>query len=145
MSQISFSAHARWTGGDAGSGQVSSQGLAPAQISLPAELGGAIPGTNPEELLLSSLSACLSMTLAFMYEGRDLPFKLIEVEAKGFLVRGPLRFERVAAKITVHTERASDSFKLEELARLAHEKCLISAIVKKSCPLTFDVEIRQGT
>ena len=145
MSEIRFSATAHWAGADDGSGTVDADGLSSAKISLPRHFGGELPGTNPEELLLSSLASCLSMTLAFIYDGRGLRFKTIQVGATGYMQRGPLRFEHIDARISVDADETSDLARLEDLAKQAHEKCLVSSIVKKSCPLHIDVEIRQGT
>jgi peroxiredoxin-like protein len=145
MDSLEFSAYAQWTGGEQGRGSVRAEGLRESQISLPGHFGGTVPGSNPEELLLSSLAGCLAMTLAFMYEGRRLQFNAIEVQATGSVVRGPTRFDRITAEIKVTARAESELERLREVAERAHEKCMISAIVKKSCEMSVSVEILRGT
>lgn len=141
MSEHVFRANATWSGGDAGQGIAVSPGMAAVAVSLRAQFGGTVAGSNPEELFLSALASCLAMTTAFMLDGRDIPFEAIHVEAKGTVVRGPTRFDRFDIKLRVAMP-ASANVEMREralaLAARADEKCMMSRLAFRTAS-TFEM------
>ena len=144
MEEHVFAASAYWSGGDEGQGVVEAAGLAASQFSLPAQFGGTVSGSNPEELLLSALAACLSMTTAFGLESRSIAFEAIHVEAIGKVLRKPTRFDsfEVSIRVTLPTDSSEETrSKALEFASRADAGCLISKIVGKSAPVRVSASV----
>jgi len=85
-------------------------------IALPKEFGGTANGTNAEELLLSALGSCLTMTLAYILDKKigETPFIVANIEGK--FMTSPLRLEQVLVTISVGKTVAASSL-VEEAVR----------------------------
>jgi peroxiredoxin-like protein len=145
MTSHTFSATATWSGGETGQGVVEAPGMPSAAITLPAQFDGTVPGTNPEELLLSSLASCLTMTFAFLLESREVAFRSLHTEAVGTFVSGPSRPTAVEVSMSIVTPAGSDCNLLQDLAKRAEERCMISTLLRKSAEVAVRLEIVEGT
>lgn len=98
--------------------------------SAPASLQGKGAGTNPEELLISAVGACFSLTLAAVLSARRLPAESLKVAADGVVARGSaLEFRSVTVHPTLYAaalDRAEDYRKAAEAA-LKH--CFIGGLI----------------
>ena len=139
MEEHLFAASADWSGCDAGQGVVGTAGLSPVAFSLPAEFGGTVPGTNPEELLLASLATCLAITTGCGLEAREIEASGVHVEVVGKVLRRPTRFESFEVTLRVSLPSSADEStraRALEFASRADSGCMVSKIVSKSAPVT---------
>src|SRR5438876_545811 len=100
-----------WTGTSEGDGTLRSSGGETA-YGLPNDLGGKFGRTNPEELLLQSLAACYSLTLAYLAERRRLPVSRIDLSVDGDVIRQPggtLKLTAVRITPRIETQNADES------------------------------------
>src|SRR5690606_35502762 len=113
-------------------------GLSPVGTSLPAEFGGTVPGTNPEELLLAALATCLSITTGCGLEAREIDCRGVHVEVVGKVLRRPTRFESFEVTLRVTLPESADEAtrdKALEFASRVDSACMVSKIVSKSAPV----------
>lgn len=103
------------------------------QCSAPAVMNGKGVGTNPEELLISAVACCYSLTLAGVLQLRKLPATEIETAVEGVVIRdGGLRFDRITVSPTI---RGADSEREEDYriaADTARDRCFIGSTVKSA-------------
>jgi peroxiredoxin-like protein len=140
-----FTVNSVWTGDSNGDGTVSNSGAA-VSYGLPGSLGGAAGRTNPEELLMSSVAACYSITLAVLAERRKLPVSRIEVTVEGDVIRQPggtLKFVamRLKPRITLNSADESQIKVTHDFAHKAEQYCLISNVIRGNVELSVDPEI----
>jgi peroxiredoxin-like protein len=141
----SFTITSAWTGESSGDGTLGTSGV-PISYGLPQGLGGASGRTNPEELLMSSIAACYSITLAVLAERRKLPISRIELAVEGDVVRqagGTLKFVaiRLKPRITLNSSDDAQIKIAEDFAHKAEQYCLISNAVRGNVELSVDPEI----
>lgn len=102
----------------------------PLPYSAPASLNGKGVGTNPEELLISAVGACFSLTLAAILSARKLPAESLKVAADGVVVRGSaLEFQSLTVRPTIYAaaeDRADDYRRAAETAR---QRCFIGGLI----------------
>lgn len=70
-----------WDGNTKGNGNIKGNYLE-TKIAIPEVLGGSGEGTDPKELLLSSATACYTMTLVAMLATRKLPVSELIVDSE---------------------------------------------------------------
>ncbi|MDY0406467.1 OsmC family protein [Virgibacillus sp. 179-BFC.A HS] len=70
-----------WNGGAKGSGNIKANYLE-TNIAIPESSGGSGKGAEPKELLITSATACFTMTLTGMLEGRKLPVTQMTVDTE---------------------------------------------------------------
>ncbi|MGC8667926.1 MAG: OsmC family protein [Chthonomonadales bacterium] len=143
-----FRQSSEWSGGSDGDGVLHGEGYT-IEYGRPKELGGKAGRISPEEMLLSSIAACYSITLAIIAERRRIPITDIHVEIEGDVIReqgGTLRFTviRIFPRIKVASDDASV---LEAAMAIAHKTdkyCLISNAVRTSVQMQIVPEIIPG-
>src|SRR5438552_19213976 len=66
-------------------------------FSIPTEMGGKGKGTNPEELLLSAVASCFTLTLAIVLRIQKLPYTDLRIGAEGLVTGLPrdLKYQRI--------------------------------------------------
>ena len=138
-----FRARAIWQGLDDGIGSISAEGF-DARIALPKEFGGTNSGTNAEELLLSALGSCLTMTLAFILEKGIGETPVIEANVEGRFTTGPLRLDSVSVNLSIGPTSA-DSSEVEEAVRRAEARCMVSNVIRLSAPIDVRATVVPGT
>jgi peroxiredoxin-like protein len=126
-----------WQGGRDGSGSLELAGAGLA-LSIPKQLNGPGAGTNPEELMLSALGACFSMTLGLIAARAQPALRRVETEVHGKveMVTQPKRGLRFAEiRFVPHLWLASDQpapspEALRKLCEQAEAGCFITQTVK---------------
>jgi organic hydroperoxide reductase OsmC/OhrA len=144
-----FTAQIVWTG-DRGEGtkryrgydrtwRIATPGKPIIEASNDPTLGGDPSKPNPEDLLLSSLSAChmlwylhLASEAGIVVRGyEDAPLGVGETGS-----RGEGRFIRAVLRPTIRVERGADLAKADALHHAAHEFCFIARSV--NFPITYE-------
>ena len=143
-----FHLESTWTGDSAGDGLVRA-GQYQIEYGLPVEFGGSPTRTNPEELLMSSVAACYSLTLAYLAERRKLPVDRIEMKVEGDVLRqagGTLKFVaiRLFPRVFLGTADESSIQTATDFAHKADQYCLISNAIRGSVELSVSPEIVTG-
>jgi len=132
-----FAQKAVWQGGRDGHGALAVGGI-DVPLSIPVQLKGPGAGSNPEELMLSALAACFSMTLGLIAVRAQPAVQRIETEIHGTvdLVRQPrpnLKFLEI--RFSPHLWLAADQPEpsadaLLKLCQQAEDGCFITQTVK---------------
>lgn len=105
--------------------------------SAPAVMNGKGVGTNPEELLISAVACCYSLTLAGVLQMRKLPATEIETSVEGVVVRdGSLHFDRITVNPTVRGADPGKEENYRNAADAARDRCFIGSTVKNSLSYT---------
>jgi peroxiredoxin-like protein len=141
-----FRVESVWTGNSDGDGAAIAGTGVRTDFGVPPEMGGKVGRTNPDELLLTAVVACYSITLALLIERKRLAPPRIEVEAEGDVVRQPdrtLKFTAIRLKPRIVVETADENVHrtLLDLAHKAEIRCLISGALKGNVEITVEPEI----
>ncbi len=133
MSEYIFHAEAHWRGDSNAKGTLQTPSGLHTPIAIPDVFRGPGGATNPEELLLSALSACYAMTVAYIAETEKLPLQAHSVRAEGHLQRDPqsrrLRFTRIHLFVELTPSPSASPAELSrllEIATQAKHSCVIS-------------------
>lgn len=127
MSELRFDVELSWSGsGRDGTGRISG-GDSEIEWSVPASMGGAGSGTNPEELLVSAVGSCYSATLAGVLRRAGLPLSEVRTTARGFVegYPGRARFARIVVSPTIHGGDPARADEYRHAAEEAHDRCFI--------------------
>lgn len=98
-------------------------------IDEPVEQGGTDKGMNPVELLLSSIAACLTLTITIYAEAMGVKLRGIEVDAEGVLDSAGMKGSRKARpgfksiKITVNAKSEAEPEVFRQVIDLALLRC----------------------
>lgn len=137
-----------WTGNSDGDGVLTGEDVRRTEYGVPEGLGGSAGRSNPEEMLVSAVAACYSITLALLAERRRLPLTRIEVSAVGEVVRQPdrtLKFTRIhlTPVLTVGDVDQRQKATLLECAHQAEDRCVISKALRGNVEVTADPVIAE--
>lgn len=100
------------------------------RYSAPASLNGKGVGTNPEELLISAVGACFSLTLAAILSVRKLPAASLEVAVDGVVAHGPaLEFRSVTVHPSVYAAAGDRADDYRRAAEAALQRCFIGGLI----------------
>jgi peroxiredoxin-like protein len=139
-----------WTGGRDGGGKVTAGNSGASNtISVPAEFNGPGNGTNPEELLASSIAACYTMTFGIIAQNRKLPVAKIETEAVGHVEQNGAQFTytgmTIRPRITLEAGATPEQAALaEDMAHKADLYCIITNAVREKVKIEVQPEIIQS-
>jgi len=141
----------QWKGGRDGSGKVSAdRSGVEIPLTVPPEFGGSDGGgTNPEELLTASLTACYSITFGIIASNRKLPFLGLDVKAVGEVdENGPqFAYKRITVKPTIRLEAdaTDEQMKIaEDMAHKADAYCIITNAVRDKVQITVEPTVVRG-
>lgn len=130
-----------WFGGEGGSGTL---GLSSGETSFdfPPDLEGKPGHTNPEELLVSAVIACYTLTLTFLAERRKIAVESISVAAEGEVERQPdrsLKFTKLLLKpkIVLSGDDEMARARILDLAQKAEHYCTISNAIRGNVEMTI--------
>ena len=140
-----FHLDATWTGGLEGDGSARAHGRM-IEFGRPEELGARPGRTSPEELLLSAVASCYSITFAALAERRSFPVSRLELHLDGTVVRqlgGTLKFTAIAIRPRIVLVGAGEDQENTALdfAHKAEQYCLISNAIRGNVELTVEPEI----
>ena len=136
-----------WTGGREGSGKVTAQHSGAANsIAVPKEFNGPGNGTNPEELLSSSIAACYTMTFGIIAQNRKLPIQSVKTEATGQVEQNGAQFTytgmTIRPTITLEPGATEEQVKLaEDMAHKADLYCIITNAVRDKVKIEVQPKI----
>jgi peroxiredoxin-like protein len=101
-------------------------------FSIPADMGGKGKGTNPEELLLSAVAACFTLTLAIVLRIQKLPYTDLQIGAEGLVTGVPrdLEYQRVTVVPTITGTDAPRRADYLAAIEKAHQRCFIGQALK---------------
>jgi organic hydroperoxide reductase OsmC/OhrA len=98
--------------------------------SAPASLHGKGTSTNPEELLISAVGACFSLTLAGVLSARHLPATRLKVAADGVVVRETaLEFRSLTVHPTFYGAAPEHAADYRQAAETALKRCFIGSLI----------------
>ena len=88
------------------------------------------PGTNPEELIGSALSACYAMAVSGELEKRNLNAELIDVHAQVFLEQSKGGWSVPKINLNVSADVPNTRYEeVQEAAKIAKENCHIAKLL----------------
>lgn len=136
-----------WTGGREGSGKVTSQHSGTSNpIAVGKEFNGTGQGTNPEELLASSVASCYTITFGIIAQNRKIPVQSIETQAVGEVEQNGAQFTytsmTIRPTITLEAGATEDQVKLaEDMAHKADLYCIITNAVRDKVKIQVEPNI----
>jgi len=142
-----YPVHVEWHGGREGGGKVTAEHSGTSNsISVPKEFQGPGNGTNPEELLSSSIAACYTMTFGIIAQNRKIPIKSISTQAIGQVEQNGAQFTYTAMTIrptiTLESGATEDQAKLaEDMAHKADLYCIITNAVRDKVKIEVEPNI----
>jgi peroxiredoxin-like protein len=139
-----------WNGGRDGSGKVTADRTGVSvPITVPPEFGGSESGgTNPEELLAASITACYSITFGIIAANRKLPVVSMDVKSVGLVEENGPQFTykamTIRPTITLAAEATDDQIKIaEDMAHKADLYCIITNAVRGKVEITVEPTLVQ--
>lgn len=117
------------------------------EYGVPPQFGGNEGKTNPEELLLASISACYSMTLGFVFEKRKIPVQALQMQAQGIVKR--IERQLVLTSITLNpiiTVVDDEQVRQDVNAAIerAQRACLISNTIRGNVELNIEATFKSA-
>lgn len=142
---VSFNIQGRWEGGRNGSGLMTTNGVE-IPVSAPAGLEGPGIGSNPEELLITSVATCYTITLAAILSKRKINYSHIEINSEGVVQEdgNTLTFKEIIHRpVIILSDRGEKEKKvIEQLAEQAEKACFIGRTLKPGITISVQPEIR---
>ena len=136
MAKVLYTAHAHVTGGRDGQAKTVDSGLS-LNLRVPAEMGGAGGGTNPEELFAVGYAACFESALATVSRRRHIDADSIAIDsAVSLLPTGGGGF-KLAVTLDVALPSIADPRTAAQLVRDAHEVCPYSNATRGNIDVTL--------
>jgi Ohr subfamily peroxiredoxin len=137
MAKKLYTASAHVTGGrDHGHGR-SDDGVLDVQLRMPAELGGAGGGTNPEQLFAVGFASCFESALSAVARRQKLEGADAEVASAVHLLTTGDRGFTLAVELDVTLPSVADPDEAVALVRAAHEVCPYSAATRGNIEVTL--------
>jgi organic hydroperoxide reductase OsmC/OhrA len=139
-----FEVRAAWSGDAMGSGVATPPEGAPIAFAGATILGGSGAKVNPEELLLTALSACFLNTWSIFLKKLGLGYGEPSLRASGELGKDPAGGYRMQ-KIVLHVQvpaalLAGRKAEVEKTLSLAEKYCIISRVVRAAMTLEVAIE-----
>jgi Ohr subfamily peroxiredoxin len=137
MAKILYTAEARVSGGRENGHGVSSDGLLDVTLKLPAEMGGAGGGTNPEQLFAVGYAACFEGALGAVARRQKLDAGDAVIESKVSLLPNESRGFELAVELDVTLPSIEDAAQAVEIVKAAHQVCPYSNATRGNIPVTI--------
>ncbi len=136
MSKVVYTAEAQVTGGRADGHGRTSDGALEIDLRLPAEMGGAGDGTNPEQLFAVGYAACFEGALGAVARRSKAETGDVAIDSKVALVAQDDRTFTVAVELHVTLPSVADEA-AAELVREAHKVCPYSNATRGNIEVTL--------
>lgn len=136
-----------WSGGREGSGTVTATRTKTTNtLSVPPEFQGPGNGTNPEELLASSIAACYTITFGIIANNQKLPVQDIKTDAVGIVEQSGMSFnyKSITLRPTITVDASADDAaiaKIEDFAHKADGYCIITNAVRGKLEIAVEPNI----
>ena len=116
-------------------------GINETDIGPPPQYGGTPNSLNPEEMLVASVNSCIMLVFYHFAKKYEVEVASYHSDAEGKVekTKNGLRFTNVEVKAKVSLGDAGSAEKIEEIARLAEQYCLVSGSL--ACPVQYNVEV----
>ena len=116
-------------------------GISETEVGPPAEYGGGPNSLNPEEMLVASVNSCIMLVFFHFADklGVEIASYHSDAEGKVEKTRNGLRFTNVEVRARVGLGDGSSAEKIEEIAQLAEQYCLVSGSL--ACPVQYGVQV----
>ncbi len=125
-----------------GEGIIESGNKPSIELSTPAEFGGKKGTWTPEDLLVTSVNACLMTTFSYYAEKRGLKFISYESPAEGTVELVEMRylFSKITIRPKITVKFKGDIRIAENLLKISKESCFVSNSVKAKVTLKPKVQ-----
>ena len=116
-------------------------GINETDVGPPPQYGGTPNSLNPEEMLVASVNSCIMLVFYHFAKKYEVEVASYHSDAEGKVekTKNGLRFTNVEVKAKVSLGDAGSAEKIEEIARLAEQYCLVSGSL--ACPVQYNVEV----
>jgi osmotically inducible protein OsmC len=136
MAKALYTARATVTGGRITAHGVTSGGALAVDLRVPAELGGAGDGTNPEELFAVGYAACFEGAIATVARRTKAEVGDVSIDSRVSLVTTEERAFTVTVEMDVSLPSLADDDALE-IVRAAHKVCPYSNATRGNIDVTM--------
>lgn len=114
-----------------------------AEADAPPKFGGKEGCLTPEELLVSSVNACLMMSYYYFANVKKIGIVSYESQAEGTVEKGSpgggMWFTNLKVRARVKSANPEDAERCRTLAASAEKYCIVSASLKT--PVDYEVEV----
>lgn len=139
-----------WQGGRLGSGAIhAANSGVETPIAVPPEFQGPGGETNPEELLVSAVAGCYSITFSIIAANRKLPVEKVEVHAEGQVEQQGMNFVYKTIVLRPHIfllpgTAEAQATAVKEMAIKADAYCIVTNAVRDKVEIRLEPEIVSG-
>lgn len=121
--------------------RTSMSGISELEVGPPQEYGGNPNTLNPEEMLVASVNSCIMLVFYHFANKYEVEITSYNSDAEGKVekTKNGLRFMNVQVKAKIGLANLNQVEKIEEIAKLADQYCLVSGSL--TCPVHYEVEV----
>ena len=121
--------------------RTSMSGISELEVGPPQEYGGNPNTLNPEEMLVASVNSCIMLVFYHFANKYEVEITSYNSDAEGKVekTKNGLRFTNVQVKAKIGLANLNQVEKIEEIAKLADQYCLVSGSL--NCPVHYEVEV----
>ena len=121
--------------------RTSMSGISELEVGPPQEYGGDPNTLNPEEMLVASVNSCIMLVFYHFANKYEVEITSYNSDAEGKVekTKNGLRFMNVQVKAKIGLANLNQVEKIEEIAKLADQYCLVSGSL--TCPVHYEVEV----
>ena len=139
MTKTLYTAQATVSGGRANGHGATSDGALEVDLRLPAEMGGAGGGTNPEQLFAVGYAACFEGALGVVARRLKADADDATIESKVHLHPTEERGFKLSVELDVTLPSIEDTATAVEVVRAAHQVCPYSNATRGNIEVTLTV------
>lgn len=116
-------------------------GISESAVEPPAVYGGDPNALNPEEMFVASINSCIMLVFYHFVKKYEVAILSYTSTANGKVekTKDGLRFTSVEVQAEVSLGDDGSAEKIEEMAKLAEQYCLVSNSV--SCPVSYSIKV----
>ena len=137
--RVLYTAEAEVTGGRDEGHARTSDGALEVDIRVPAELGGAGAGTNPEQLFAIGFASCFQSSLKLVARRMKLSADDSTIDSKVMLMPTEQRGFKLGVALDVTLPSIADEEQAQELVRTAHTVCPYSNATRGNIEVALSV------
>jgi peroxiredoxin-like protein len=129
-----------WTGER--QGDINLDGRPALVLSSPEAFGGQAGCYTPQELFVSSITACYMTTSLSILRRMKQTIDALTINGAGVIERDPeggWRFSEIIVKLNIQVADTKTTTKIARVVKLAKKYCMISKAV--SCPIHMELEV----
>lgn len=144
MKEHRFQLKGEWEGGRGGVGAIDVGGLK-TDVSLTESMNGKGIGTNPDEMLVGSVTTCYMMTLGIRLASNNIQYKKMTVDSEGVVIEDEgLRFDRIVHYPTIVLAEDTDAKTIDTVTDLAYEAemhCMIGNALRGNVDIQVEPKV----